>query len=34
MVQNDPLTPDKRLSQFDKIYRLIEDSPKYGAKTH
>ena len=34
MVQNDPFASDKRLSQFDKIYRLIEDSPKYGAKTH
>ena len=34
MVQNYPLTSDIRLSQFDKIYRLIEDSPKYGAKTH
>ena len=27
-------TSDKTLSQFDKIYQLIEDSPKYGAKTH
>ena len=30
MAYNDLLTSDKRLSRFDKVYRLIEDSPKYG----
>ena len=34
MVQNNLLISDKRLPKFDNIYRLIEDSPKYGAKTH
>ena len=34
MLQKNLLVSDERLSKFDNIYRLIEDSPNYGAKTH